>query len=583
MRAAKLLRLLALIALVALLAAACGGSEEPGGSEGEEVDPVSDAAGTEGEGDAEGSEGADASEGGDASEGTEGTEGTAGEDAEGSEAAAGDGSTLVYGTLNPPASIDPAKCYDSTCSNILFNTTEQLVWFPPGEDTPEPRLAEDVEISEDGLTYTFTLREGVTFHDGSELDADDVIYSLQRSIDLNHPSGAAFLISAIESMEAPDPQTVVITIAEANSTFLARLNYTIASIVPAESEDYPTPPEPISGDDPDAATAEADEFVNESSIIGTGPYQMTDYEEGVSMTLEAFPDYWDEAPGYQTIRIQFFQDSAQLANALANGEVDLVLNDLAPAERTSVEGTDGIAVTEYSGGRIRYIVFNVNQPPFDNPDVRRAVAASIDRQRIVDEVFEGAGTPLFSMIPSAFDVQQDYVSDIEVPELGGTPIEFDLWYPLGRYGDTEPDVAETIARSLNESGLFNVTTEGADWASEYSANLSTGAYGAFLLGWYPDYIDPDDYIEPFYDSEDTFLGYYANPEMDELITQEQQATDEAERAEIFDQIQQLAAEDMPLVPLYEEGTTVYHADTVGNVEGTLDATQTLRFYVLQPA
>ena len=212
--------------------------------------------------------------------------------------------------------------------------------------------------------------------------------------------------------------------------------------------------------------------------------------------------------------------------------------------------------------------------------MRRAIAATVDRQRIVDEVFEGRGAPLYSMIPSDYEVNADYISDIEVPELEGTPIPITLNYPLNRYGDTEPDVATTIERSLEESGLFDVETVGADWASEYSANLNTGAYGIFLLGWYPDYIDPDDYIEPFYDSEDTFLGYYSSPEMDELILAEQQETDTAARADIFDQIQQLAAEDMPLIPLYEEGTTTYASPRVSGEENTLDAAQILRFYVM---
>ena len=550
-------RLLALLALLALVAAACGGDT---GDVAETDDPVATDTPAPDE---------------------DGTTDPAPTD-DGEETTAppeGGDDVLVYGTLNPPGSIDPAKCYDSACSAILNNTTESLVWFPPGSDTVEPALAEEYEVSEDGLTYTFTLREGVTFHDGSELDADDVVFSLQRSVDLNHPQGAAFLISSIESMEATDERTVVVTIAEPNITFLSRLNYTVAAILPSDGDAYPVPDAAIDVEDPDAAAAEADEFVNEATIVGTGPYEMTDYQEGVSVTLERNENYWGDAPAIPTVRIQYFSDSAQLSNALTTGEVDLVLNDLAPAERTSAESAEGVAITQSDGGRIRYLVVNVNEAPFDDVNVRRAIAATVDRQRIIDEVFEGAGVPLYSMIPQAFDVNADYISDIEVPELSGTPIDITLWYPTNRYGDTEADVAETIGRSLGESGLFNVTTEGADWASEYAPNLSTGTYGLFTLGWYPDYIDPDDYIEPFYDSEDTFLGYYANPAMDELITAEQQETDLDARAGIFDEIQQLAAEDMPLIPLYEEGTTIYHSEAVGNVEATLDAAQQLRFYV----
>ena len=187
-----------------------------------------------------------------------------------------------------------------------------------------------------------------------------------------------------------------------------------------------------------------------------------------------------------------------MANALRNGEIDMNINDFGPADRAALEGNDGIAVAQGEGGRIRYMVLDVTQAPFDDPAVNRAMSASIDRQRIIDEVFEGVGKPMYSMVPPAYPASKDYMSDIQA-EVDG-PIDIELWYPLNKYGDTEPDVAETIARSMNESGLFNVTTQSSDWAAEYSNNLNTGAYKAYLLGWYPDYIDPDDYISPFYAS-----------------------------------------------------------------------------------
>jgi peptide/nickel transport system substrate-binding protein len=205
------------------------------------------------------------------------------------------------------------------------------------------------------------------------------------------------------------------------------------------------------------------------------------------------------------------------------------------------------------------------------------MSAAIDRQRLIDEVFEGAGQPLFSMIPSNFPEHADYMSDVEAEVPEGTQIE--LWYPLNKYGDTEPDLAEAIARSLNEAG-FEVTTQSADWAAEYGNNLNNHTYAAYLLGWYPDYVDPDDYIEPFY-SVDGFIGYYSNPEMEELIDQEQQQEiGVQERAQTFDQIQQLAAEDMPYIPLLSRGQTAYYRDTVSGVEDTLTAAQQTWYYVM---
>jgi peptide/nickel transport system substrate-binding protein len=488
-------------------------------------------------------------------------------------APAGDASTLVVGSIEVPGHMDPARVYEKFASDILFNTTNRLVEFQPGTGEIGPGLAEEWEISDDGLTYTFTLREGVTFHDGSEMDSEDVKWSLERSLAINHPDGASFLIAGIESIETPDPQTVEITISEPNSTFLSRLNYTVATVLPSDSDIYTTPDSPME----EPAAEEADEFLQDEQVVGTGPYELTSYTPGESMTLEAYDGYWGDAPAIDTVQIQFFEGSAQMKNALDAGEIDFNYNEFGPAERAALEQTDGITISEDEGGQIRYIVLDVTQDPYTDVAVRRAMSAAIDRQRLIDEVFEGAGQPLFSMIPSNFGESADYISDIEAEVPEGTEIE--LWYPLNKYGDTEADLAETIARSLNEAG-FEVTTQSADWAAEYSGNLNNGTYAAYLLGWYPDYVDPDDYIEPFYSAEG-FIGYYSNPEMEDLIKQEQQQEVGAqERAQTFDEIQQLAADDMPYIPLLSRGQTAYYRDTVSGVEDTLTAAQQTWYYVM---
>lgn len=536
------LRLLALVAMLAMLAAACGG-----GGSGETTDPASDAAGD--------------------SSTEESTEG-------GGEASA-DG-TLVIGTTEKPSTIDPAEAYELMASNLLYNTADTLVQLEPGTGEAAPGLAESWEISDDARTYTFTLREGVTFHDGSDLTSEDVKWSLERALKINHPDSATFLISAIEDIKTPDDTTVEISISEPNVTFLSRLSYTVATILPSDSDVYEAPDEAL--EEPTAE--EADEFMQGEQIVGSGPYEMTDYSPDQGATLEAFDGYWGDAPLIPSVRLQFFESAAQMTNALRNGEIDLNINDLGPAERGAMEGTEGVTVEQGAAGRTRYIVLDVTQEPFDDAEVRRALSANIDRQRIVDEVFEGAGEPLFSMIPPSYDVSKPEYIEQATGEVADAPLDIELWYPLNKYGDTEPDVAETIARSLNESGQFNVTTQSSDWAAEYANNLGTGTYKAYLLGWYPDYIDPDDYIEPFYHSEKTFIGFYGSDEMDSLIEEQQAETDEAARAEIFDQIQQLAAEDMPFIPLYSESTHAYYTEGLCGVEHSIDVALHARWYLI---
>ena len=537
-------RWLALIALFTLVAAACGDS---GGGSGD----------TESESSGSGSTPASESE---------------------DVASSGDG-TLVVGTLEKPSTIDPAEVYELMASNLLYNVGDQLVHLELGTGEVAPGLAEEWEVSDDAKTYTFTLRDGLTFHDGSDLTSEDVKWSLERALNINHPESAAFLISGIESIETPDDQTVVITISEPNVTFLSRLSYTVATILPSDSDVYEAPDKALGkGGEPPTAE-QADKFIQGETIVGAGPYELTDYSPDTGATLEAFDGYWGEAPLTSTIQLQFFESAAQLTNALRNGEVDVNVNDLGPAERNALSNQEGVVVEEGAAGRTRYIVLDVTAAPFDDPEVRRAMSANIDRQRIADEVFEGAAEPLFSMIPPTYEASNpSYIEDIEA-QLD-EPVDIELWYPLNKYGDTEPDVAETIARSLNESGSFNVKTKSSDWAAEFANNLNTGAYSAYLLGWYPDYIDPDDYVEPFYHSEKTFIGFYGDPEMDKLISEEQQETDEAARAEIFDEIQKKAAEDMPFIPLYSELVYSYYAEGLCGVEHSMDIALHARWYLI---
>jgi peptide/nickel transport system substrate-binding protein len=517
--------------------------------------------------------------GGDGSTDEPGGEDTPGEtetdgegDGDGGEAGGGE-DVLVVGTTEKPSSIDPARVYEKLASDLLFNTTDRLVALEPGSGDAVPGVAESWEISDDGLTYTFTLREGVTFQDGSELTSEDVKWSLERSLNISHPDGASFLIGAIQSIETPDDLTVVITIDQPNVTFLSRLAYTVATILPSDSDVYSAPDAAL--EEPSAE--EANEFIQGAEIVGSGPYQMTSYSPDTGATLEAWDGYWGEAPAISTVRIQFFESSAQMANALRNGEIDLNVQDLGPAELTAMEDADGVEVQIGDGGRIRYLVVDVTQAPFDDVTVRRALSANIDRQRIIDEVFEGNGQPLYSMIPPGYPASADHMSDID--DSLDEAVDIELWYPLNKYGDTEPQVAETIARSLEESGQFNVEIRDADWAAEYASNLSNGVYALYLLGWYPDYIDPDDYIEPFYHSNG-FIGFYQSEEMDSLIEQEQQETDLDARGPIFDEIQQLAADDMPFIPLYEESTTATYVEGLTGVESSIDIAIQARWYLI---
>ncbi len=503
------------------------------------------------------------------------------DDADDGEEAAGEGGDLIVGTTDAPTALDPAVVYDTNSSQALFNIGETLVGFPPGETEVAPFLAADLpDISDDGLTYTFELRDDVVFSNGAEMTSEDVQFSLERAIDMEHPQGAGFLLEGIEDIETPDDYTVEITLSEPNITFLSRLAYTVGTILPSDGH-YPAPDGPVSetGEDPD-------DFRQEE-FVGSGRYLVEDFREGESMTLTANPDYHGEPPANDRVLVQFFDSSSQMRLALEGGEIDVAFRDLAPDEAADLAGTDGIQVVEGEGASIRYVVLNPNVEPFDDPDVRRAFAAAMDRERLIENVFQGFGEPLYSMIATGFSqyepLFQQY-DDAEPSDFLDEPVEITLAHETGdHYGPTEPSMAEELSRMLEESGVFEVQTDTSEWAqfTEQAFPVGEETYGSFLLGWYPSYFDADYYIEPFY-SSGGFLGLPAEDEMEELIAEQQQVDDpdSEERDEIFAEIQEIAVDEALIVPLIEETPVVFARDGVSGLEETMDVMQIFRYWLV---
>jgi peptide/nickel transport system substrate-binding protein len=533
---------------LALALAACGGAEE-----------TPDDTATDDPGDVEGT--------------------TATEDGPG-EAAAGD---IIFGTTDTVVTLDPAKAYDFASSNILFNVGETLVGFPPGQIEPEPLLAETIDVSDDGLTYTFTIREGVTFHNGHELSSEDVKFSLERVVDMAHPAGAWSLLAGIESIETPDERTAVVTLGQPNSTFLPRLAYTVATIVPSDGS-YPAPSATIEEEDAEELEQAAEEFVQEE-LIGTGPYTVGEFREGESITLEANPDYWGDAPANERVMIRFFQTSSQMKIALESGEIDVAHRDFSPDEQADLETNDDVQVIAGDGGRTRYIVLN---PFFDevaDVEVRQAIAAGIDRDRIAEDVFNNTVEPIYSMIPPGYPESVPYFeeyNDQEPSDFIDEPVSFSLHYGGERYGPTEPSLVQVIERMLEETGLFEVELVSTEWAqfTEEAWPGEDGQYPVFMLGWNPDYIDPDTYVEQFYWSEGFVGSMYNDAEMDELVLAEQAELDDEVRTDLFDQIQRKAADDVVNIPLFQEVPYVFARPEVSGLEDTMDETLIMRYWVV---
>jgi peptide/nickel transport system substrate-binding protein len=513
------------------------------------------------------------------------------DDTAGGGGGAGASDSIVVGTTDSlQNSFDPAQAYDLFASTIDFNTAETLVTYKPNAVEPSPLLAAAMPtVSADGTVYTFQLRTGVKFHDGTDLDSAAVKFSLERARDFGNKDAeaAGFLLTAIKSIATPSPTTVEITLDKPNVTFLSRLAFTVASIVSPTA--YRT--NVLAGTEEGPAVQAK---YKTDTIVGTGPYKLVEYREKESLTLEANPDYWGEAPKTERVLIRLFNTSSALKLALQNREVDVAYRALQPDDIDFFRNQSGFSVVEGEGPGIRYLVFNVTKPPFDNVNLRKAVAAAVDRQAVTTEVLKGTGVPLLSMIPPTFAAAYEpkwselYGSTVDKTKVdqhlaaagvpAGQKVDLDFWFSPTHYGDTEPAVAQVLARSLTDTGRFNVNISNVEWA-EYGNKRRAGEMPLFLMGWYPDYLDVDDYLEPFADPNVFDPAKWEDPAMLNLVHAQQAERDPAKRTDIVKQAQTYMAEQTPYVPIFQISQFAATTDSVSGV--VLDSIQLLRFFLLE--
>ncbi len=491
--------------------------------------------------------------------------------------------TIIHGTTDSIVSLDPAGSYDLGSWQIIIQVMDGLLEVPPQGTGPEPALAESCAF-EDPQTYTCQLRQGVSFHDGSEFTAEDVLASIRRNIEINDPNGACSLLAALadcgewnpDAITTPDDFTVTFHLRQPDATFPFILATPAAFVAPAE---YP-----------------GDALQPDAQMIGTGRYRLAEYRPGEQVVLEANPDFWGEPPANDRVIVQYFDRSSALKLALEQGEVDLAWRTLTPTETEDLRTAEGVQVLEGPGAEIRYLVFNLKLEPGDEQAVRQAVAMTIDRQAIADTVYEGTVKPLYSMVPEGLTGHIDAFAETygEAPDPAGaaqvleeagieTPVPIEIWWTPTHYGDASADEYAEIERSLEESGLFDVTLKSTEWDQYVEAAL-TDQYPAYQLGWFPDFVDADNYLAPFYGTTTGFLNNgYSNKRVDKLIADERASTDPAARVGMFEEIQRIVAEEVPIVPVWQGAFVVAVREGVTGVEQTLDPSFQLRYWVIGKA
>ena len=490
----------------------------------------------------------------------------------------GGGGVIIRGTTDQPVSYDPAGAYDLPSYDVIYALYQNVMTIPPGKSTPVPEAAQSCDYTDNSnQTYKCTLKPGLKFSDGSTLDSKDVKFSFDRNIKIADPAGGSSLLANMKSVEAPDPQTVIFHLKAPDATWPFVLTTGSAAIVP---DSYP-----------------ADKLQPSDQVIGSGRYTLSSYKPGTQTVLKKNDSYTGSDPAQNdSVIIQYYKTSSDLALALKNGEVNIAYRSLSPTDINSLKGSSGIQIVSGNGIEIRYIVFNENLQPGSNDAqklaVRQAAAYTIDRNAIASKVYDGTVEPLYSMVPQGlqyatepFKTQYGATPDVnkakQVLQQAGvkTPVPLELWYTPSHYGPVSADEYAEIKHELDSSGLFNVTLKSTEW-NQYSTAAFTDKYPEYQLGWFPDYPDADDYTASFY-SKDSFLNdHYSNPDMEKLLAQEKATTNTTQRQQAFTKIQDLGAKDAPTIPVWQGKQVAAAQDDIQGIEKTFDPSFIFRYWLI---
>jgi peptide/nickel transport system substrate-binding protein len=503
------------------------------------------------------------------------------------------GKPITIGTTDQVVALDPAGSYDNGSLLLEDNIYQFLMSVPEGSTAPEPDAAEKCSFTTP-TTYTCTLKTGQKFSNGDPLTAEDVVFSFNRLNTINNPNGPASLIVNMAKVEAQGTDTVVFTLKNANDqTWPFILGTSAGPIV-------------------DHKVFPADKLLADEKVVGSGPFEIGSYQKNSLVQLKANPNYGgDNVAKTKQITVKYYTESNNMKLDVQSGAIDIAWRSLAPTDVDALKGDSNVKVLTGSGGEIRYMVFNFKTMPGDNDAqklaIRQAIAYSVDRTDLAENVYKGTFQPAYSMIPQGIadatepfkdtygeapnkDKAKSTLSDAGVK----TPVNLNVDYTTDHYGPTSADEWNEIKRQLENTGLFKVKLNGTAWTT-YNAERVKDTYAIYQLGWFPDFVDGDNYLGPFLANNNFVHAHYCDADesgkpigknrpcdkdgvLPLLTTEETQAG--AARTEAFSQIQgKLATGELPLLPLLSGKQVAVTGKTVSGVEETLDPTYQFRMWL----
>ena len=471
---------------------------------------------------------------------------------------------LVYGAGGPPVNLEPGNVTDGNSVIAIDQIYNRLTDFKPGTVELEPSLATEWSNSTDGKTWTFKLRSGVKFHDGTDFDAEAVKFNVDRWWDAKNPNGYRESGKTYQIWKdffagfKGDKDSLVkdVTVVD-KSTIRFVLNRPFAAFPAAIGSGY------FGIASPAAVKKAGAKYGTPGSLaVGTGPFVFQEWRSGDRIILAKNPNYWKAGtPKVNQLVIRFVDDPAARLAQLRAGQLDFTV-DLTPDQLKEVQADANLETVLRPSFNVGYLALNPSYAPLAKPEVRRAIAQAINKQAIVKAFWGELGKHDSQFIPPSLNwAESDKVKDYEFnPQQAkamlakaGYPngFDLDLWYmPVSRpYFPTPKPIAEALAADLSAIGI-RVKLLTKDWSAYLADRLKPPGFQAFMLGWTGDYGDPDNFYYPHFGPGSTAdLGNWKNPKVLELLDQGRASGDKAARGKIYAEVSEILHGEAVRLPI----------------------------------
>lgn len=482
---------------------------------------------------------------------------------------------LVVASVEKPRTLDPADGYEVAISDIITSLGDRLYTYKDDTDEVLPQLATALpKISEDGLTYTIPVRQGVVFHDGEPFNAKAMAFSLERFVK-NGGKPSTLLSTVMASVEATGDYEITIKLKAPFAPFPALLAFPGMCAV-----------------SPKAYQIGEGKF-KPNEFVGTGPYKLASFTPSL-VKVDAFDKYWGDKPALKGIDFTLLSSAANVYNSFTTGAIDIAFRDLESSQILTLKqdaASKGYQMIEKPSSGLHYLALNTKLKPLDQVEVRQAIASIVDRSLIIDRVYKKLADPAYTIVPANFATS---VPVFKAPYGDGNvakakelltkagfskekPFELPIWYSAtsSEREATAAILKEYVAQKLD--GIMTIKPEPVESTTLFS-NIEKGIYPSYLIAWFPDFGDADNYLSPFFncdkgsvatgcekgDSQTQGLFYYSE-EMLKLLKDQRVEKDPAKRKQIIAQIQEIVAKDVPLVPLWQEQSFAFSQKNIKNV------------------